>query len=621
MAKRHLTQYDSSGNKQEIYLNDDEVMVGDQTLADKLSDMEDGGDGTVTGVKMNNGQPITPDDNGVVDLGSVVTDVSNKVDKVTGYGLSKNDYTDADKTAVATIPSKANDNVVVKSISVNGGQAQTPTQGNVNIVVPSMTMDDVPTAGSDNAVKSKGIKTAIDNATPTIDPTTKKWIVGGQLTNIVAEGQDGQDGNSGVASADGVESVNNLNGGTTDTAEKVYVLGANQGKRLKDQIDYVYARLQAVYAAIGNIAFWDGKPAAATILPSLDWGNPKHTVTLDLDLTNAVVKHNGEPVSGTIQVEEYTTLTLTVEAESGKALTLVESQVGTVSQDLSTVTLVMGQSNVTLDITAVAVATYSISYGTMTNCSVAQGAPTSISSSSVQIQFNVDTGYELSASGITVTNAEKSFNAATNVLTISNPTDTVTISATATVSKIKFLRGYYSSSNNIIGTGIATGGTDITSRVTVSQLLHVAPPETPLASGAAIPHMCTFGGVSSLSPSYTYSLFTIENGVRTILGSYWCSKSVKDNLSIDFTGTEKTSADVIAAYNAGTLYVRSTIFLNTQGTLLMRSDTYAGIRFGDSAFTPSTNGNNYEIVEVDETWTAEELAAFVDAFNNSTHEF
>ena len=80
----------------------------------------------------------------------------------------------------------------------------------------------------------------------------------------------GQDGNSGVASADGVESVNNLNGGTTDTSSRVYVLGANQGKRLRDQIDYVYARLQVVYAALGNIAFWDGKIPIANILPDLD---------------------------------------------------------------------------------------------------------------------------------------------------------------------------------------------------------------------------------------------------------------------------------------------------------------------------------------------------------------
>lgn len=104
------------------------------------------GDGTVTGVKV--GSTTYEPTDGVVDITQAIPNTSNlatktevqtglsdKVDKVTGYGLSKNDYTDADKTAVATIPSKANDSDVVKSISVNGGTAQTPTQGNVNIVV------------------------------------------------------------------------------------------------------------------------------------------------------------------------------------------------------------------------------------------------------------------------------------------------------------------------------------------------------------------------------------------------------------------------------------------------------------------------------------------------------
>ena len=39
------------------------------------------GDGTVTAVKMNNGAPIEPDDNGVVNLGTVITqhqDISGK---------------------------------------------------------------------------------------------------------------------------------------------------------------------------------------------------------------------------------------------------------------------------------------------------------------------------------------------------------------------------------------------------------------------------------------------------------------------------------------------------------------------------------------------------------------
>lgn len=75
MAKRHLTQYDSAGNRQEIYLNDDEVMTDGKTLGEKLDEIDealgDAGKGSVTAVKV--GEDVyTPDDEGVVDLGEIV---------------------------------------------------------------------------------------------------------------------------------------------------------------------------------------------------------------------------------------------------------------------------------------------------------------------------------------------------------------------------------------------------------------------------------------------------------------------------------------------------------------------------------------------------------------------
>lgn len=64
----------------------------------------EGGGGTVTAVKMNNDEPISPDGDGVVNLGTVLTrhqDISGKVDKVTGKGLSTEDYTSAEKAKLA----------------------------------------------------------------------------------------------------------------------------------------------------------------------------------------------------------------------------------------------------------------------------------------------------------------------------------------------------------------------------------------------------------------------------------------------------------------------------------------------------------------------------------------
>lgn len=103
--------------------------------------------GSVNAVKVGS-TPYTPDGDGVVDLS---TPFGGKVDKVTGKGLSTNDYTAAEKTKLQSLPTadqltqqlgqKANDNAVVKSVSVNG-TAQTKDQnGNVNIEVEQQEVD------------------------------------------------------------------------------------------------------------------------------------------------------------------------------------------------------------------------------------------------------------------------------------------------------------------------------------------------------------------------------------------------------------------------------------------------------------------------------------------------
>ena len=56
--------------------------------------------GTITGITMNGANKGT---SGVVDLGTVITDISGKVDKESGKGLSTNDYTSEEKTKLANI--------------------------------------------------------------------------------------------------------------------------------------------------------------------------------------------------------------------------------------------------------------------------------------------------------------------------------------------------------------------------------------------------------------------------------------------------------------------------------------------------------------------------------------
>lgn len=101
MAKRHLTQYDSAGNKKEIYLNDDEVMLeGGKTLDEKLDEIDvalgEAGSGSVSTVKV--GETTYEPTDGVVDLS---TPFGGKVDKEPGMGLSSNDYTTNEKNKLA----------------------------------------------------------------------------------------------------------------------------------------------------------------------------------------------------------------------------------------------------------------------------------------------------------------------------------------------------------------------------------------------------------------------------------------------------------------------------------------------------------------------------------------
>lgn len=57
-------------------------------------------------------------------------DISGKVDKVTGKGLSTNDYTTAEKNKLNALPANP-----VQTISVNGGSPQQPVNGNVDLAV------------------------------------------------------------------------------------------------------------------------------------------------------------------------------------------------------------------------------------------------------------------------------------------------------------------------------------------------------------------------------------------------------------------------------------------------------------------------------------------------------
>lgn len=93
----------------------------------------------------------------------IYTELNNKVTKVSGKALSTNDYTNEDKTEVGKIKDKQD----------------------------KLTFDSIPTADSDNPVKSSAIKTALDNLTTEINKkqTKQTTLTGYGITDAYTKGE------------------------------------------------------------------------------------------------------------------------------------------------------------------------------------------------------------------------------------------------------------------------------------------------------------------------------------------------------------------------------------------------------------------------------------------------
>lgn len=132
--------------------------------------------GTVTSVKINNSTKSPS--NGVVDLGTVITehqDISGKVDKVDGKGLSTNDYTTTEKNKLAGIAEGAEVNVQSDWNATSGDAfiknkptlATVATSGSYNDLsnkptIPSaITIDSSLSSTSTNPVQNKVINSAL----------------------------------------------------------------------------------------------------------------------------------------------------------------------------------------------------------------------------------------------------------------------------------------------------------------------------------------------------------------------------------------------------------------------------------------------------------------------------
>lgn len=118
---------------------------------------------------------------GKADKTYVDNELAKKVDKVTGKGLSTNDYTTAEKTKLSGIAANAQVNVI-ESVKVNGAALEV-TDKAVNVVVPTATVTGVKSGDKVLALANKELSTTLGL---TYDSATKKINLTGIGSAVIA---------------------------------------------------------------------------------------------------------------------------------------------------------------------------------------------------------------------------------------------------------------------------------------------------------------------------------------------------------------------------------------------------------------------------------------------------
>lgn len=118
---------------------------------------------------------------GKADKTYVNNELAKKVDKVTGKGLSTNDYTTAEKTKLSGIAANAQVNVI-ESVKVNGTALEVTNKA-VNVVVPAATVTGVKSGDKVLALANKELSTTLGL---TYDSATKKINLTGIGSAVIA---------------------------------------------------------------------------------------------------------------------------------------------------------------------------------------------------------------------------------------------------------------------------------------------------------------------------------------------------------------------------------------------------------------------------------------------------
>ena len=214
----------------------------------------------VSGIKTSDNTPLTPDSNGVVTLppaGPTISPAtaSPSMDGTANVGSSDKYAREDHVHPHDTTKANASD-VYTKT------QADTLLSGKQN----TLTFDNAPTAGSNNPVKSGGIKTALDAKANAADVPTNQDMADA-IDDALGEAQVT------VVPASSVGVISSLGSDSDSDA-----LSASMGKKLK-------VAVLTILNSLGNYAFPGGKP-------TIDWGG-------DSSVTYSVSKTIGTGLSAT----------------------------------------------------------------------------------------------------------------------------------------------------------------------------------------------------------------------------------------------------------------------------------------------------------------------------------
>lgn len=310
-----------------------------------------------------------------------------------------------------------------------------------------------------------------------------------------------------------VHVVNNLTTGGEGDA-----LSAEQGKRLKGKIDEVQANVVNLYNRLANIAFPTAADKAAAEPTELDWSIPKVAVTItnSIGANIAVIKRNGQAVSGSVMVEQGDSLTLTIEGTGSYGLTSVFAAIdgGTATpltgvNGVFTLNVVQVNAAMSIVITGTYSQTVGITYN-LSHCTKTSGPTSVVTGGTATIEITADAGYTLQSVTPTVTGAtidSWTLNAGVGTLVISNVTGAVVVSATAAQA------GQVSVTKTIgRGEGTITGNDSVTAGSTYSCAIAPAADWGLKAANVKV----LIDGVEAAASDYTLTIDSSYNGSLSI---------------------------------------------------------------------------------------------------------